>query len=113
MSVTRRRFARVPVDLPAQYEVRGHPRWHSSSIINIGGGGVRLQTMEDIAEGTAISLRFDVEGTPIVATARIVLSAFDRAKQCYFSSAAFMAIDLESQLRIEQRVLELRASGTA
>jgi hypothetical protein len=111
---SRRQFARVPVDLPATFALGERPEWEHCSIVNIGGGGVRIQTRYKIAGGVpTVSLRFEFEGMPVVAKARVVDSAFDRSRDSFFSSAAFTAIDPVQQQRIAQRVTELRAAGSS
>jgi hypothetical protein len=108
-----RQFARAVVDLPAQYAIAGELEWHPSIIDSLGGGGVRLQTQADVAGGTIVTLRFDVEGTPIDATARIAMSLFDRSRKCFVHGAAFTAIDAAQQQTILRRVIELQADVEA
>jgi hypothetical protein len=103
-----RRFARVAVDLPVQYAIEGQPGWHASIIDDLGGGGVRLQTQDDVAAGTVVSLRFDIDGTPIAATARVAMSLYDRSRARYFHGVAFTAIDPHQRETIVQRVDALR-----
>jgi hypothetical protein len=111
-AVNRRHFARAAVDLPAQYAVAGQPPWRASTIVDIGAGGVRLQTLDDIANVRNLTIRFALEGNALCAVARIVLSAFDRSRQCFISGAAFTAIDPQARQQIAQHVTELRARGT-
>jgi c-di-GMP-binding flagellar brake protein YcgR len=108
---TRRRFSRIAVDLPAKYAVNELPHWNNCSIVNIGGGGVRVQTLEKVPSGTSIMLRFDFDQITVKAKARIVDSTFDRARGSFFSSAAFMSIDPGQQQSIEQRVADVRAAS--
>jgi c-di-GMP-binding flagellar brake protein YcgR len=107
---TRRRFSRVAVDLPAQYAIGERPQWDNCTIVNISGGGLRLQTLQSLAGGTSVSIRFEFDRTPVVAQARIVDSTFDRPRGSFFSSAAFTSIDAGHQQKIEQCVIELRAA---
>ncbi|MGD0475544.1 MAG: PilZ domain-containing protein [Candidatus Velthaea sp.] len=108
---TRRRFSRVAVDLRAQYSVGERPDWQNCTIVNIGAGGVRLQSLTRLFGGASVSIRFDFDRRPIVVKARIVDSMFDRERGSYFSSAAFMSMPPEQQLEIDERVDELRAAG--
>jgi hypothetical protein len=105
-----RRFARASVDLPAQYAVEGQSGWHTSIIDDLGGGGVRLQTREDVAAGTVVSLRFDIEGTPITATARVAMSLFDKARSKFVHGVAFTSIDPLAQATIVKRVVILQGN---
>ncbi len=111
-SVIPRRFARAAVDLPAQYAVEGKPEWHTSTIDDLGGGGVRLQTREDVAAGTVVSLRFDIEGLPISATARVAMSLFDKARSRFVHGVAFTSIDPQQQATIVKRVVVLQGEKT-
>jgi hypothetical protein len=106
-----REYARATVDVPAQYAVEGEPEWHTSTIDDLGGGGVRLQTEQDVPAGTLVSLRFDIEGTPITATARVAMSLFDKSRARFFHGVAFTAIDPKLQRTIVQRVVALRGSA--
>ncbi len=108
--LTRRRFSRVVVDLPGQYAIADRPDWERCSIVNIGAGGVRLQTLAKIAVGTRISVRFEFDRAPLVVKARIVDSTFDRPHGSFFSSAAFTSLDDELHQQIERRVDELHAA---
>ncbi len=103
-----RRFARAVVDLPAQYALEGESDWRPSTIDDLGGGGVRLRTKEDVAAGTLVSLRFDIEGTPVSATARVAMSLFDAARGRFVHGVAFTAIDPAHQATIVRRVLSLQ-----
>jgi hypothetical protein len=111
VTASRRHFARMTVDLPAQYAIGELPHWENCSIVNIGPGGVRLQTLNIIGGGATVSIRFEFEGMTIAARTRIVESSVDRVRGNAFSSATFTTIDPEVQDKIEQRVAELRAAG--
>jgi hypothetical protein len=100
-----RRYARAAVDLPARYSIEGRPGWHTSMIDDLGGGGARLQTQEDVSAGTVLSLNFDIEGTPITVTARIAMSLFDKARARFVHGVAFTAIDPRHQATIVALVM--------
>lgn len=110
---TPRRFARAVVDLPAQYVIEGQTEWHTSTIDDLGGGGVRLQTSEDVAAGTTLSLRFEVSGSPVSATARVAMSLFDKTRDRFVHGVAFTAIDPEDQKIIVSRVVALQTADEA
>jgi hypothetical protein len=107
--VLRRRFARAAVDLRARYGIEGQSAWHASVIEELGGGGVRLQTEEDLAAGTIIALQFELDGVPIAATACIAMSLFDRPRARFIHGVAFMSIDPLAQQAIVNRVGALGA----
>jgi hypothetical protein len=108
---SRRQFARIPVDIPATFALGERPDWERCSIVNVGGGGVRIQTRYKIVGVSIISLRFEFEGESVVAKARVVDSTLDRTRDSFFSSAAFTSIDPAQQQKIAQRVADLRAAG--
>jgi hypothetical protein len=99
-----RRYARAAVDIPVDYAIEGTPGWRTGRIDDLGGGGVRLQTQDDIAAGTIVSLRFEVEQTQIRVTSRIAMSLHDRARECYVHGAAFTSIDPSDRLTIVAHV---------
>jgi hypothetical protein len=68
---------------------------------------VRLQTLEDVAAGTVVALRFHVGGTSIRATARVAMSLFDKSRARFVHGVAFTSIDPNDQLRIVEHVVEL------
>lgn len=105
--VTPRRFARAAVDIPAKYCIEGKPGWHASVIDELGGGGVRLQTRDDLEAGTVVALNFDVAGMPVSATSRIVLSLYDKSRERFVHGVAFLAIDPEHQKAIVAQVVAL------
>jgi hypothetical protein len=109
----RRRFGRVNVDLPARFALGGLQEWRDCSIVNIGGGGVRLQTLERVPVGKTVSLRFVFEHVAIEAKARIVDLVYEPSNGGYFASAAFSSIVAERQQHIEARVAALRAASRA
>ena len=99
-----RRYARAVVELPAQYSIDGADEWKSAVIDNVGGGGVRLQTREDVAAGTVVGLRFEIDGSPVSATARIAMSLYDAPRERYVHGAAFTAIAAAARATIVARV---------
>lgn len=111
--VVPRHYERAAVDLSAQYAIEGRPGWNTSTIDDLGGGGVRLQTEEDVAAGTLLALRFEVGGKPIAATARVAMSLFDQSRSRYVHGVAFTAIEPEQQQTIVRRVVELQGRKNA
>jgi len=106
-----RRFARVAVDLPARYAIEGQLGWRASMIDDLGGGGVRLQTEDDVAAGTIVVLQFELEGTPISVRARVAMSLYDRTRSRYIHGVAFTAIEPQQRERIVRRVDVLRGEA--
>jgi c-di-GMP-binding flagellar brake protein YcgR len=105
-----RRYLRAAVNLAAQYTIEGNVGWSQCMIDDLGGGGVRLLTEEDLAAGTTIALRFVVDGTPIVSTARVVMSLFDKSRDRYIHGAAFTAIQPAHRQTILNRVFALHGA---
>ncbi len=95
----RRRYVRVAVDTMVQYEregVEGPKEGHSS---DLGGGGIRLSTTEDLPLGAVLLLRFRLPTIEreIVARGRIVLSFYNAEDKRFFHGIAFTQIDPRDQ----------------
>jgi hypothetical protein len=106
-AVLRRRYSRAAVDLPARYAIEGQPAWHASIIDELGGGGLRLQTEEDVAAGTIVALQFELDGVPIAVTARVAMSLFDRSRARFLHGVAFTSIEPLAREAIVNRVSAL------
>lgn len=104
----KRRFFRAPVELDVQYEIEGRNGWRSSRIVDLGEGGVRLESDEDIAAGTAVHMKFEVGGTPVAAAGRVAMSFFDGAKKRFGHGVAFTSIEPAQREAIVRRVTELQ-----
>jgi hypothetical protein len=87
-----RRFVRVTVDIPAAYSVSGRDGRRRARIDDLGAGGVRLESDEDLAAGTVVTIHFPVEAQEIVASGRIALSFFDGTRARFLHGVAFTAI---------------------
>ncbi len=57
-----------------------------------------------------MSLRFDIEGTPITAVARVAMSLFDKSRERFIHGVAFTAIDPGDQQLIVRRVVQIQSS---
>ena len=84
-----------------------------ASAIDLGGGGVRLATDEDLPLGTVLLLRFRVPTADrvVVARGRIVLSFYNANEQRYLHGIAFTQIDPRDQSEIRAYVEELVAGN--
>ena len=101
----RRRYVRVAVDAVVSYEregVEGPKEGHSS---DLGGGGIRLSTSEDLPLGSVLLLRFRLPGgdRDVLARGRIVLRSITPK-----SSGSFM----ESRSRRSIRAIRTRSCAT-
>jgi c-di-GMP-binding flagellar brake protein YcgR len=98
----RRRYVRVPVSVSVPYEREGveGPKHGRSS--DLGGGGIRLGTDEDLPLGSVLLLRFKLPGgeREMLARGRIVLSFYNAEERRFFHGIAFTQIDPRDQEEI-------------
>ena len=80
----------------------------TSEAIDLGGGGVRLATDEDLPLGTVLLLRFRIPTSDreMVMRGRIVLSFYKANEQRFFHGIAFTQIDPADQAAIVRYVEE-------
>jgi c-di-GMP-binding flagellar brake protein YcgR len=95
----RRRYVRVPVGLDVNYVRDGSDEGKAGRLSDLGGGGVRLASDEDLALGAVLLLRFELPtaSRELVARGRIVLSFYDAEAQQFFHGIAFTQIDPRDQ----------------
>jgi c-di-GMP-binding flagellar brake protein YcgR len=107
-----RRFVRAKVSLDVAY-AREDARSPSApepmkraEAIDLGGGGVRLATGEDLPLGTVLLLRFSIPDSEreLVMRGRIVLSFYNANEKRYFHGIAFTQIDPRDQETIVRYV---------
>jgi c-di-GMP-binding flagellar brake protein YcgR len=109
--MAQRRYFRASVDIAVTYNP-GDETPRVGRIDDLSGGGVRLETAEDLPAGTNLALTFDLFGTPVTATGRVVMSFFDGGRKLFLHGVAFAAIDPAQQDAILIRVTELQAGGS-
>jgi c-di-GMP-binding flagellar brake protein YcgR len=95
----RRRYVRVAVDSPVSYVREGSEQAKQGHSSDLGGGGIRLATAEDLPLGSVLTLRFKIPGgdQEVVARGRIVLSFFNADDKQFFHGIAFTQIDPRDQ----------------
>jgi c-di-GMP-binding flagellar brake protein YcgR len=95
----RRRYVRVPVSLDVTYVKEGSDETKAGRLADLGGGGIRLASDEDLPLGAVLLLRFEVPSgsRELVARGRIVLSFYDAEAQQFFHGIAFTQIDPRDQ----------------
>ncbi|MGH7727976.1 MAG: flagellar brake protein [Vulcanimicrobiaceae bacterium] len=95
----RRRFVRVAVTSDVSYTREGESAAKHGHASDLGGGGVRLATEEDLPLGAMLLLRFTLPGAEreLVARGRIVLSFYNAEQQRFFHGIAFTQIDPRDQ----------------
>ncbi len=100
--VYRRRYVRVAVEMPVTYTGNEKDPAKTGHISDLGGGGVRLATDEDLALGSVLLLRFAMPdvGRELVARGRIVLSFYNAEDKRFFHGIAFTQIDPRDQEEI-------------
>ncbi len=100
--VYRRRYVRVAVAMPVSYTREGEEPSKNGHMSDLGGGGIRLATDEDLPLGTVMLLRFTLPNLEreLVARGRIVLSFYNAEDKRFFHGIAFTQIDPRDQEEI-------------
>lgn len=98
----RRRYVRVAVDTTITYTRDGDPEPKTGHSSDLGGGGIRLATDEDLPLGTVLLLRFPLPGIEreVMVRGRIVLSFYNAEGKRFFHGIAFTQIDPRDQEEI-------------
>jgi c-di-GMP-binding flagellar brake protein YcgR len=115
-----RKYVRAKVQLPVSY-VREDAGASSAGeakgaeAIDLGGGGVRLSTDEDLPLGAVLLQRFRIPSVDreLVVRGRIVLSFFNANEQRYFHGIAFTQIDPRDQTEIVRYVEDVARAQAA
>jgi c-di-GMP-binding flagellar brake protein YcgR len=97
-----RKFVRAPVSMPVEYSSDSEDLVKVGHAVDLGGGGMRLATEDDLPQGTFLFLRFRLPGSgrEVLARARIVLSFFNAESKRYYHGIAFTQIDPNDQVAI-------------
>ncbi len=105
-NVYRRRYVRVAVATSVNYTRDGETTVHIGDSSDLGGGGIRLSTSEDLPLGCVLLLRFRIPTVDkeIVARGRIVLSFYNAENKQFFHGVAFTQIDPRDQEAIVAHV---------
>ncbi len=95
----RRRYVRVAVDFPITYVREGSDEAKAGQSSDLGGGGIRLATDEDLPLGATLLLRWTIPGSDreTIVRGRIVLSFYGAEVQRFFHGIAFTQIDPRDQ----------------
>jgi c-di-GMP-binding flagellar brake protein YcgR len=95
----RRRYVRVSVSTPVTYTREGDETPRTGFSSDLGGGGMRVASTEDLPLGSVLLLRYSLPGVEreIVARGRIVLSFYNAEDQRFFHGLAFTSIDPRDQ----------------
>ncbi len=95
----RRRYVRVDVDLPVSYSRDNGETAKQGSSSDLGGGGIRLASDEDLPLGEVLLLRFRLPtiDRELMARGRIVLSFYNSDSKLYYHGIAFTHIDPREQ----------------
>jgi c-di-GMP-binding flagellar brake protein YcgR len=102
----RRRYVRVSVDMPVTYARDGEKDTNNGQSSDLGGGGIRLATDEDLPLGSILLLRFALPQVEreIVVRGRIVLSFYNAEDGRFFHGVVFTHIDPRDQEEIVRHV---------
>ena len=98
----RRRYVRVAVEMTVSYTRDGQGETKAGYSSDLGGGGIRLATDEDLPLGAVLMLHFPLPNVEreMVAKGRIVLSFYDAEDKRFFHGIAFTQIDPRDQEEI-------------
>jgi len=101
-----RKYVRVAVSTDVVYTRDGNDAEKIGKSSDLGGGGIRLATDEDLPLGSVLLLRFTLPSSlhEIVARGRIVLSFYNAEDNRFFHGIAFTQIDPREQAEIVQYV---------
>ena len=104
--VYRRRFVRVGVATAVKYTLEGEDVTKVGDSNDLGGGGIRLKTADDIPFGAVLLMRFPlpVSGREVTARGRIVLSFYNAESKQFNHGVAFTQIDPKDQEEIVRYV---------
>ena len=102
----RRRYVRVSVATEITYTREGDDEPRAGSSSDLGGGGVRLATDEDLPLGSILMLRFPLPGVDraVIVRGRIVLSFYNAEDKRFMHGIAFTSIDPRDQEEIVRYV---------
>jgi c-di-GMP-binding flagellar brake protein YcgR len=102
----RRRYVRVAVATTITYTRDGEGETKTCNSSDLGGGGIRVSTDEDLPLGAVLLLRFRVPNgdREVVARGRIVLSFYNAENKRFFHGVAFTQIDPKDQDEIVRYV---------
>ncbi len=98
----RRRYVRVAVKTPTVYTIDGQAEMRHAQASDLGGGGIRIATDEDLPLGSVLLLRFPLPAVEreVVVRGRIVLSFYNAEEKRFLHGVAFTQIDPRDQEEI-------------
>ncbi len=104
-----RRFLRAAVDLAARYVVGSETSERDGSVRDLGGGGLRLSSADDLAPGTGVTVRFSLpaDGTDVTVAGRIVMSFLNGTTKRFEHGIAFTQIEAGRQAAVVAYIQEL------
>jgi c-di-GMP-binding flagellar brake protein YcgR len=102
----RRRYVRVAVEMTVKYARDGEAENRIGFSSDLGGGGIRLATEEDLPLGAVLMLHFPLPEVDreMVAKGRIVLSFYNAEDKRFLHGIAFTQIDPRDQEEIVKYV---------
>jgi c-di-GMP-binding flagellar brake protein YcgR len=103
-----RKYARTSASIDVSYARDGQQEAAPGEITDLGGGGLRLASEEDLPLGTVLLLRFRLPQSEhdVLARGRIVLSYWNAIERRYCHGIAFMQIGAADQGAIMRYVAE-------
>ena len=105
-----RRYYRAPVDLNVVYWCDERKGARSAMISDLGGGGLRLETDEELPHGTALTIQFALPGSAqrLQAKGHVVLSFLNPVHHRIAHGVAFDSIEQDHQERVVKFIHEVQ-----
>lgn len=105
-----RRFARADVTIAAQYSTASKSDKVAGEIVNLGGGGIRIASTEDLQRGEVVTVHFQLPSVKheIIVRGKVVLSFYEAAGSRFAHGLAFTQIAVDDQASIVAHVESLQ-----
>ena len=99
---SQRRFARADVSIPLTFAAAHHADPVVAELINLGGGGGRFSSTEDLQRGELVTVHFSLPTVKheIIVRAKVVLSFYEAARASFAHGFAFTQIAVDDQKSI-------------
>lgn len=105
-----RRYYRAPVDVEIVYLCDDRKGARNGQVSDLGGGGLRMESDEEIPHGTNVTMRFPLPGSAHLLTVKghVVLSFWNPVHHTIAHGIAFTVIGQDDQERIVKFIHEVQ-----